>query len=199
MGDEARSELVLGAPPNTGLIAAYERYPQAEKTILQVLSIVYQPINQTSLQKILDHLDWRDPDGAPLSKRMAKPLRERLLADSMIIRERGLLQCHPDIVEVLTRQAVADGSFGHVAMAAEAVVPRMGQYSAWYGDEGPVKVRKLRLALYTGDDRAVLKQLGLGGAPYELQDYGLTKSLVQICTHPFDANWFDALSSALRF
>ncbi len=42
-----------------------------------MLSIVYQPINQTTLQKILDRLDWRAPDGARLAEIMAKPLRER--------------------------------------------------------------------------------------------------------------------------
>jgi len=199
MTDEERSEPVLGAPANAGLIAAYERYPQAEKAILQVLSIVYQPINQTSLQKILDHLDWRDPDGAPLSKRMAKPLRERFLADQLITQEKGLLQCHPDIVEMLTRQAVAAGVFGKVATAAEAVVPVGGQYTAWYREEGPVQVRKLRLDLYGGNDRAALKQLGLDDAPFQLHDYGLTNSLVRVCTHSFDRQWFDTLSPALRF
>ena len=66
MSDEERNEPVLGAPANTRLIEAYERYPQAERAILQVLSVVYQPINQTTLQKILDRLDWRAPDGTPL-------------------------------------------------------------------------------------------------------------------------------------
>jgi hypothetical protein len=199
MADEERSEPVLGAPANTPLISAYERYPQAERAILQVLSIVYQPINQTALQKILDHLGWRDPDGAALSGRMAKPLRERFLADQLITQERNLLRCHPEIVEVLTREAVAAGVFGQVATAAEAVVPPRGRYSAWYGDEGPVKVRKLRLALYGGNDRAALKQLGLDEAPFRFHDYGLTKSLVRICSHPFDRQWFDTLSPALRF
>ncbi|MCG6863001.1 MAG: ATP-dependent helicase, partial [Chromatiaceae bacterium] len=199
MTHEDRCEPVLGVPANTLLIDAYERYPRAEKAILQVLSIVYQPINQTTLQRILDHLEWRTPDGARLSEIMAKPLRERLLADGLITHEKGLLQCHPDVVEVLTREAVAAGVFGQFAMAAEAVVPLGEQYAVRHREEGPVQVRKLRLDLYRSNDRAVLKQLGLDGAPFQLRDYGLTKSLVRICTHPFDRQWFDALSPALRF
>jgi len=199
MTDEDHGEVVLGAPANTPLIDAYERYPQAEKAILQVLSIVYQPINQTALQSILDRLEWRTPDGTRLSEIMAKPLRERLLADSLITHEKGLLQCHPDIVEVLTRTALAEGIFGDIEAAANAVVPVKDGYHQRYREDDPLEVRKLRLALYAGDDRALLKQLALDGAPFQLRDYDLTKSLVRVCTHPFDRHWFDALSPALRF
>ena len=83
-----KHEHVLGAPANTKLIQAYERYSQAERAILQVLSIVYQPINQTTLQNILHHLDWRAPDGVRLAEIMAKPLRERFLADGLIAQEK---------------------------------------------------------------------------------------------------------------
>ncbi|MEA3275138.1 MAG: hypothetical protein U9Q81_07610, partial [Pseudomonadota bacterium] len=158
MSHEERKEPVLGAPANTRLIEAYERYSQAEGAILQVLSIVYQPIIQTTLQKILDRLDWRAPDGARLAEIMAKPLRERFLADGLVTQEKNLLQCHPDIVEVLTRQAAAAGVFGQVAMAANAIVPLAEQYTARYREEGPVHVRKLRLDLYGGNDGAALKQ-----------------------------------------
>jgi hypothetical protein len=198
MTAEESDEPVLGRPPNTRLIEAYRRYAQAEQAILQMLSIVFQPINQTSLQKILKRLDWRDPDGAPLSERMAKPLRERFLADQLVTQEKNLLRCHPDIVEVLTRETVAAGVFGQITTAAEVVVPLGGQYTAWYRDVGPVQIRKLRLDLYGGNDRAVL-ELALDDAPFQLQDYDLTKSLVRICTHPFDRQWFDTLSPALRF
>ncbi len=205
MSHEERNEPVLGEPANTRLIEVYERYPQAQASILQVLSIVYQPINQTTLQGILDGLGWRAPDGTTrLAEIMAKPLREQFLADGLLTYEKNLLQCHPDIVEVLTRKAAAAGILGQVAIAANAVVPIKDGYPARYREEDPVQIRKLRLALYSGDGRAVLKQLGLESSPFRPQDYDvkenlLTKSLVRICTHPFDRQWFDGLAPALRF
>ena len=107
MSEEGPTEPVLGAPANTRLIDAYERCPQAQASILEVLSIVYRPITQTRMQKSLDRLGWRAPDGTPLAEIMTKPLREQYLADGLVTHEKNLLQCHPDIVEMLTRQAVS--------------------------------------------------------------------------------------------
>ncbi len=53
------------------LLEAYRRYPEAQRRILQVLSVVYQPINQTRLQKILRQLNWQAADGQPLADFMA--------------------------------------------------------------------------------------------------------------------------------
>ncbi len=104
MLDDKQDEPVLGAPANARLIETYERYSQTQVAILQVLSIVYQPINQTALQKILGRLGWRAPDGTRQAEIMAKPLREQFLADGLVTYEKHLLQCHPDIVEVGTDQ-----------------------------------------------------------------------------------------------
>jgi superfamily II DNA or RNA helicase len=197
MTAEEADEPVLGTAPNTRLIDAYRRYPQAEQAILQVLSIVYQPITQTSLQRILNRLDWRTPDGAPLSGIAGKPLWERLLADGLITQTKNRLQCHRDVVEVLTRETVAAGLFEPVAKAAAAMVAVGERYGAGPGD--PEQVRKLRLDLYAGNDRAVLKQLGLEDAPFSLDYHGPRASLVQICTRPFDRQWFDTLAPTLRF
>jgi hypothetical protein len=41
----------------------YRTHPQAERRILQILSVIYTPINQTNLQKVLHGLHWKDPPG----------------------------------------------------------------------------------------------------------------------------------------
>ncbi len=199
MHQKERNAPILGASANTRLIETYQRYAQDQRAILQVLSVVYQPINQTSLQAILDGLGWRTTDGKRLAGIMAKPLREQFLADGLVSHEKNLLQCHPDIVEVLSRTAAAAGIFEQIAKAADAVVPIKDYYSQYDRDSVWARIRKLRMALYRGKDHLLLKQLMLDATPFRLKDSDLTKSLARICTHPFDRQWFDGLPPALRF
>lgn len=59
---------------------------------------------------------------------------------------------------VLTREATAAGVLPQVAEAAAVVVPIAGSYAHHFQNDSPRVIRKLRLALYAGDHRAVLCQ-----------------------------------------
>ena len=52
--------------------ARYVALDPDERRILRVLSVVCEPVGQTSLQQVLDALQWRAQSGAPLSRLLGK-------------------------------------------------------------------------------------------------------------------------------
>ncbi len=62
------------------LMDDYVRLSNDEQRILQVLAVIYIPLNQTKLQDVVNRLGFVDSKGnQPLSRLIAKPLRERFL------------------------------------------------------------------------------------------------------------------------
>lgn len=108
------------------------------------------------------------------------------------------LRCLPECREVLTRAAVAEGSFEGMARAVKRVLPvavawnRMASFRTW--EQG---LREVRIAFYRQDSR------GLQQALWEMSrqfpaDGVREPPLVAICAHPFDRDWFLSLSAPIR-
>lgn len=179
------------------LQAAYRALPEDERRILRVLSVICEPIGQTVFQQVLDRLGWRDRDGAPLSRRMDKALRERLLDQGPMEQRKNSLICHPDLLEPLTRETVADGTFAEIVKAAEPAFPT--QQRTWEPTSDERRFRLVRIALYGGDEKKVLEILGLtGAAPASQIAFHTVEPLARACTHPTDPDWLEALEPRLR-
>jgi len=187
----------ISGPGAERLIEAYRGLLPDERRILQVISVICQPATQTQVQKVLRHLGWKDPDGRPLSELMALPLREHLLGEGLIFREQALIRCHPDLLEVPAREAAGEGSFGGIARAADRAIP-LPERGHWVQDPY-VDLRRLRLALYQGRHREVLRQLGRDREPYEPADYSQNSLLIRACVRPLDTAFFDCLHEMIRF
>jgi len=174
----------------------YDALSPDERRILRVLSVVCEPISQTVLQKVLDVLGWRGQDRAPLSRLMGKALRERLLGEGLIEKRQNNLSCHPDLLEPLTRESVADGTFPAIAKAAERSVP-MGPN--WMQPSEERRLRTLRLALYAGQEKKVLELLGLTGSESASQvRYSQVALLTGVCTRAADPQWLAGLAPRLQ-
>lgn len=185
------------ADSNSLLLKIYRAHSEDERRILQVLSVIYTPVNQTTLQKVLRALGWKDKKGISLSQLMGKPLRERFLDVGLVIKRNNLLRCRPDIEEVLTRETVAEGCFGEIVRAAKVALPDKVDRYAHHEVVQAQQRRKIRNALHGGTEREILKALGI-----DERDQGLPSRhvmpLIPICTQPFDAQWFDGLPGLVK-
>ena len=178
--------------------AGYGALPPDAQRILRVLSVVCEPVGQQALQKVLHALGWRDSQGVPLGQRMDKDLRERLLAEGLIEQTRAGLTCHPDLLEPLTRETVADGTFAAIAAAAERVVPS-GPRHAWKQPTPEQLLREVRLALYVGDESKVLEVLGMDRAESASRiPFSVVAPLSRVCIHSPDPAWIARLSPRLQ-
>jgi hypothetical protein len=172
----------------------YDALSPDEQRILRVLSVVCEPVGQTSVQQVLDALGWRGQDGAPLSRLMGKPLRERLLREGLIGQRQNNLTCHPDLLEPLTRESVADGTFAAIAKAAERIIPT-AKTPSWVQPSEERRLRMLRVALYAGQEKKVLELLGLTGSESASQvRFSQVTLLAQVCTRSPDPAWLATLA-----
>ena len=182
----------------TDLINASQALAADERRILQVLSVVHEPINQTTLQSILTRLGWRGETGQPLSALVAKPLREHLLDLGVLVKQGQGLICAPELAEILTRETVREGTFAAITVAAEAVVSTKTAYH-WETTSERRRMRRLRVAIYGGREADVLALLGLAGrGPERPAIYGEVEPLARLCATPLDPDWFETLSPRLR-
>ncbi|NEX21906.1 DEAD/DEAH box helicase [Thiorhodococcus mannitoliphagus] len=169
-----------------------------ERRILQVFSVVYEPVNQTTLQRILKTLGWRDAEGRPLADLMAKPLRERLLALGCLVEMKSGLTCVSRLVEPLTRETVNAGCFQEIVTAGEQVVssvPPLG----WRDTQSYRSTRRLRNALYAGREEEVLRMIGVHARkPGDRIPFSAVATLTQVCTLSPDPTWLATLAPRLR-
>ncbi len=180
------------------LAARYQALPADEQRILQVLSVICEPVGQTQLQQVLAALGWHSNDAVPLSLMMCKPLRERLLADGLLIQTRNSLTCPPQLLEPLTRQTVADGTFAEIVAAAERLIPPKPR-SSWERPSDERRLRLLRNALYAGEEQQALAVLGLTGAePAGRVAFHRVEPLTLVCIRSADPAWLERLGPRIK-
>lgn len=97
---------------NGKLFTFFNALSDDEQLILQALSVIYAPIGQTSFQELLKKSAvFRSSTVATINK----TLREKLLSKELIVISPDGWQCHPDIVEPLTRLAIRESWFDKLA------------------------------------------------------------------------------------
>ncbi|WP_462321688.1 SNF2-related protein [Halochromatium sp.] len=177
---------------------AYQALVADERRILRALSVVCEPISQTSLGLLLDALGWKDRRGTPLKARLGKAWRERMLDQGLLEQKRHNLVCHPDLLEPLTRETVAERSFDAIVAAAERVVPSMMRNS-WDRPSEERRFRLLRIAVYAGREDEVLRMLMLQDSESLAQvRYRQVEPLATICTRSADPAWLETLPARLK-
>ena len=110
------------------LLQQYENLGPFEKTLLQFLSVVYEPANISLIVSCLLILDLRSsrgnkPTAANLNHYLTKFQQLNLLTDDR--------QCAPEIVETLSKYAVAEGTFPSFARTIRDEAPVSYYYGKW--------------------------------------------------------------------
>ncbi len=179
------------------LLERYHSLPSLEQLIVQLFSVIYEPISRATFMVCLNQLGAHDPQGKPFTTASLKPHIERLLCDELLTQAGGQgPQCHPLITEIATRDAVHVGRF---EMLAQVVQSRMPITSRW--KNGPRHftsnhqlMREIRIGLYRHDVQFINQQL----EDYAKDNYTQTKLSLsdifqQLCNNPFDSDWFRTL------
>jgi SNF2 family DNA or RNA helicase/tetratricopeptide (TPR) repeat protein len=179
------------------LVKAYRQLTKLEQEIIQLSSVIYGPVNRTVLLDCLNQTGTRDSSGKPFTGSSLRPYLERLLQAELLTQERNQgPQCHPLLVEIATRDAIRLGRFDRLVQAIEAKIPI---HTSWKG--GPryfsseaQLIREVRIGLYRQDLPFISKQLeDFHRYGYRKQPISLTEILHQVCTNPFDSDWFRTL------
>jgi superfamily II DNA or RNA helicase len=183
-----------GAKLRTQLAKDYRQLPALEKKMIQMFSVIYEPINRVSFLECFHHAGLRNENGRPLVNSTLKSYIEGLLKAGLLVQSVGQgPRCHPLLVEIATRDAIKAGLFEAMAKAVEE---KLGVDTR--GEDGPREFqrqsqlfREVRIGFYRHDMNFINKQI---------EDYRkyssnkdkifLYKIIEQVCNNPFDPDWF---------
>jgi hypothetical protein len=114
-------------------LGTYRKLPTLERYILQLFSVIYEPINRANFVECFNKAAFKDGKKlVHLTTVTLKPYIERLLALNLLTQEPGRSpQCQPLLAEIATRDAVAAGYFEKLVNAVHAIVPiKEGQFKS---------------------------------------------------------------------
>lgn len=175
-------------------LQAVSTLPAAEQLLLQLISIIYEPVAVGFLARCFTSLDIalfgdRRPTSDEISE-MASRLRRKGFLN-------GKNQCPPVLAELLTRQALSLNRFSLLASLVEKAAPVDYMHGKW-----PTRcwraLRQFRIGVYSQDFDKLDEALAfLEG---ECQQYLDTDPpAVLVAARAFDPLWFGALPGSLQF
>ncbi len=176
------------------LVRKYESLDEQDLELLRLYSVVYAPIGTN---KMLDcsTVYFQLIDYPVLSKKELTSRVNSLLRQQLLVSQGGLgQQCHPLIVEIVTRDAVRDDVFEALVKAVEKQLP-VGT-APWnrnlrhYNSEQEL-LREVRIGLYRCNWDYVEEQLEIYQRNIFFRSHiSLSEIFELICNNPFDRDWF---------
>ncbi len=181
-------------PTDFDLLQHYRKLSPFEQTLLQFLSVVYEPAHTTLIVNCLRKLELRGPRGnrptaANLSHYFQKFQKLGLITNNQ--------QCAPEIVEILSKYSVAEKTFAPFADVIRKEAPVSYYYGKWTTRCWRA-MRELRIGIYTQqfdiiDDATEFISLQCR------EIVSAVPPSVQISTNPFDPDWFRSLPISFQF
>ncbi|MFW2367646.1 MAG: ATP-dependent helicase, partial [Desulforhopalus sp.] len=179
---------------HSSLLEQYQKLSPFEQALLQFLSIVYEPAHSTLIVNCLRKMDLKNPRGN-------KPTAANLSHYFSKFEQLGLLnkdrQCVAEIVEVLSKIAVKEGTFAIYAKTVQIEAPVSYYYGKWTTRcwRG---MREMRIGIYT-------QQFDLIDDASEFLESQCMELVadppptVRVLTQPFQAEWFRSVPTSFQF
>ncbi|SHO47473.1 DEAD/DEAH box helicase [Desulfopila aestuarii] len=181
-------------PTDTTPLEQLRKLPPFEQSLLQFLSIVYEPAHTTLVVNCLRKLEFTNPRGN-------RPSATNLNHYFSKFEQLGLLnqdrQCVPEIVEVLSKDAVREGTFADYATVIRKEAPVSYYYGKW-STRCWRAIREMRIGIYTQDFDLIDEAVEFLNSQCR-EMITETPPTLQVTTRPFDIDWFRHLPSSFQF
>ena len=188
------------------LISGYEKLPVLEKSILQILSIAYHPLNQTQLLQCLIQTDIKAVNGKGFDSvtrnggfKLLRPALDMLLEQHFLEgKTRSRLLVDRRIIEIITRQAIAAKKFRPHLKAVQTVLHLTEET---LGTNSPLKQDHLIAAIRILFYQKKMDQITSIYHTYKNRiDYvsSLSAILGEISCNPFDITWVQSLPADIH-
>ncbi|PIE59545.1 MAG: helicase [Desulfobulbus propionicus] len=165
-----------------------------EKVLLQLVSIIYEPVSKTFLTKCIARLaDQLFPGKRPVKEEITEALNR--------LRSNGCLssknQCDPVVAEHLIRQAVREGRFAPFAALIEREAPVSYQYGkkntrCWRA------LRQFRIGVYSQDFGRIDEASSFLEEEYDACIESAPPAVI-VTAHAFDPDWLKTLPGSMQF
>ena len=182
------------------LIHTYQQLSPLDQQILQLFAVIYEPIGRSTVLKCLHHAQIHDASNHKFTSSVLKRHLDDLENTGLLLPEaRQGLQCHPLLVESVTRDAHQSGHFERYAQAVEQTIPIRARWSGgplWFRSEQQL-MRTARIGIYREDLACVKQRLtDYQQYTYDRADLSLSELLKRVFNSPFDPDWMRTLSPA---
>jgi len=184
----------------TQLAQTYRQLSHIDQEIVQLFSVIYEPINRNSFRNCLNQIGALDENNKPFINKTLSRHIDGLLAAGLLVQESGQgPQCHPLLAEIATRDAVKAGCFEILATTVSKALPISSGYgkgSRYFLSESQL-MREVRMGVYRHDLNFIHQQIQDYNKSHRSQKISVAQILKQVCNNPFDADWFRTLPQAL--
>ena len=184
----------VATPPDTVAPNTVQTLTPEDRLLLQFISIVYEPVSISFLSQCLALLD-------PSLLGDLKPGKEEIHARVKRLKRKGFLnqknQCAPDVVEVLTREALSADHFTPIAVLVEKVAPVDYTHGKW-STRCWRALRQFRIGVYCQDFDKI--DAALVFLEKHCRDHlAVDPPALLVTATPFDPDWFGSLPSSFQF
>ncbi len=183
------------------LVASYHSLSALEQAIVQLFSVIYEPVSRSAAVSCWNQTGVRDRNGKLFTLQTFKPYVEQLLEAALLVQESGArLQCNPLLVEIATRDAVQAGRFEALVQVVQEKLPisRRWQDGPCYFSSESQLLREVRIGIYRQDDQFVKQQLeAYSRKSYSKDKISLEQIYQQVCNNPFAPDWCRTLPQEL--
>ncbi|MCU0346804.1 MAG: DEAD/DEAH box helicase [Saprospiraceae bacterium] len=173
----------------------FKELDETERIILKLLTITYEPVNQTTMVNILRECDIRTERSTQILGPQVKEYRELLDAGGWLyLGPKGEMQVADKFRELVMRMAVVDKDFRGYVRNIQKVLP----YREWMW--GPrnfeVCIRELRIALYEGNVKRV-EEVIADVERYHKEAWAKSDFFKNFFT-PFNAEWLATFPDVIQ-
>lgn len=127
-----------------------------KQDFLKIMSIVYEPMNQTNLAKAINACHVKSPSGNKFSGPDVKAYVQILSGEWIDEPIYNKYQIKPHLIEWVMRMAIIDSKFDEWARDVQNILP----YKEWYTPKSyEAIIRELRIALYQGRVQSIMEVL----------------------------------------
>jgi superfamily II DNA or RNA helicase len=176
------------------LPSAYQTLSLFEQSLLHLASIIYEPVNRITFANCVRRAGITGPKGEWLTAATLGPFIQKLQDLELLDRD---CRCPDDLVELVTRNAVAAGNFNQLAEAVQGEVP-FSQYLSKWPQRCLRAMREYRIGLYSSE-MVQLENIHLILEKQCRDDLVKSFPAVRFCNNPFDPDWLAALAPSLQF
>jgi SNF2 family DNA or RNA helicase len=189
------------AKRRTQLVENYRKLSSVEQKIVQLFSVIYEPVSRTVFMDCLNQTGTRDQNNKSFVNATLKHYIDKLLEAGLLIQERGLgPQCHPLLVEIATRDTMRAGWFETLVKVVEEKVPIRTSWKngpRYFNSEHQF-IREVRIGLYRQDLAFIHKQFeDYRKYSYQKNSISMDEIVQRVCNNPFDQDWFRTLPREL--
>lgn len=170
---------------------------------MQVLAVVYEPVNQTVLKKILHEVGQLHEQLRGLHNLITQTLKDKFETGGLVTIKGGKLKCAQAIQQWLILETIAAGTFNTIKDEGLLEIPlRDAQAPGFYSytdHNSPYQARRRLLYAVHGDDPERVFELLEITDHYATPRPDLTRNLLDICASPILGQWLPKTPTALQY